>query len=230
MAAPRRGERDDRSGPDEADALLRAVEPLVEGLAATFGPYCEVVLHDFRTPENSIRALSGAVTSRHVGGAMSEIGLGLLAQGDQAQDRINYITRIADGRTVRSSTIVLRTGAGRVVGALCVNLDVTELRVAATALAVLAGAAPEPETTATTVFSDDIGDVIETVIAREESLIGKVLPRDTRKGRLAVIAALDAKGVFNLPRAAQQVAAYLNVSRATVYADLNAVRESETRA
>jgi hypothetical protein len=64
---------------------------------------------------------------------------------------------------------------------------------------------------------------------REESLIGRVPLRETRKGRLAVIAALDAKGVFT-PRSSRQVAAYLNVSRATVYADLNAVRESETPA
>jgi predicted transcriptional regulator YheO len=213
---------------DEAENLLQAVEPLVNGMAATLGPHCEVVLHDFRHPENSIRAMSGSVTSRHVGGAMSEIGLGLLAQGDQAQDRLNYTTRTADGRTVKSSTMVLRTRSGHVVGALCVNLDITELRVAASSLAALVGSTHEPETTAMTVFSDDIGEVIETVVAQEESRLGRVLPRDTRKGRLAIIGALDARGVFNLPRAAQQVAAHLNVSRATVYADLNSVRETET--
>jgi predicted transcriptional regulator YheO len=225
MAGTRRDERD-----AEAESLLNAVEPLVHGLAATFGPNCEVVLHDFRNPENSIRALSGSVTARHVGGAMSEIGLGLLAQGDQAEDQLNYLTHIRDGRTVKSSTIVLRTGSGRVVGALCVNLDITELRVASATLAALVGSAPEPESTAMTVFSDDIAEVVETVVAQEESLLGRVLPRDTRKGRLAIIAALDAKGVFNLPRAAQQVAAHLGVSRATVYTDLNAVRGTETNA
>jgi predicted transcriptional regulator YheO len=57
-----------------------------------------------------------------------------------------------------------------------------------------------------------------------------VLPRDTRKGRLAIIGALDARGVFNLPRAANQVAAHLKVSRATVYVDLNAVRGTVTGA
>ena len=81
-----------------------------------------------------------------------------------------------------------------------------------------------------TVFSDDISEVIETVVAQEESRLGRVLPRDTRKGRLAIIGALDARGVFNLPRSAQQVAGHLNVSRATVYADLSAVRGTETGA
>jgi predicted transcriptional regulator YheO len=230
MPATRREEPVEPEWDDEAESLLQGVEPLVHGLAATFGPNCEVVLHDFRKPEHSIRALSGAVTARHVGGAMSEIGLGLLAQGDHAEDRLNYTTRVPDGRVVKSSTVLLRTRSGRVVGALCVNIDVTQLRAAATALAALVGSVPEPEATAVTVFSDDISDVIETVITQQEALLGRVLPRDTRKGRLDVIAALDAKGVFNLPRAAQQVAAHLNVSRATVYADLNAVREMRTGA
>jgi predicted transcriptional regulator YheO len=230
MPAAGRVDRTGKRGSDEAESVLQAVEPLVDGLAATFGPYCEVVLHDYRYPENSVRAVAGSVTSRHVGGAMSEIGLGLLAQGDQAEDQLNYITRTADGRMVKSSTMLLRTGSGQVVGALCVNLDVTELRVAATSLAALVGSTPEPEATATTVFSNDIGEVIETVVAKEEASLGRVLPRDVRKGRLAIIGALDAKGVFNLPRAAQQVAAHLNVSRATVYADLNAVRGTETDA
>jgi predicted transcriptional regulator YheO len=222
--------RDDRGADqlrDEAEALLQAVEPLVSGLAATLGPLCEVVLHDFRYPESSIRALSGSVTSRHVGGAMSEIGLGLFAQGDKAQDQLNYVTCTAEGRTVKSSTIVLRTGSGRVVGALCVNLDITELRVASSSLAALVGDNPEPETAPMTVFSDDISDVVETVVAQEQSRLGRVLPRDTRKGRLAIIGALDARGVFNLPRAAQQVAAHLKISRATVYADLTAVRRGQ---
>jgi predicted transcriptional regulator YheO len=227
MSAARYEEGVDQLRDDEAESLLQAVEPLVSGLAATFGPLCEVVLHDFRYPESSIRALSGSVTSRHVGGAMSEIGLGLLAQGDQAQDRLNYITGTAEGRTVKSSTIVLRTGSGRVVGALCINVDITELRLASSSLAAFVGDAPEPEAAPMTVFSDDIGDVIETVVAQEQSRLGRVLPRDTKKGRLAIIGALDARGVFNLPRAAQQVAAHLNISRATVYADLNAVRRGQ---
>jgi predicted transcriptional regulator YheO len=227
MSAARYEEGVDQLRDDEAESLLQAVEPLVSGLAATFGPLCEVVLHDFRYPESSIRALSGSVTSRHVGGAMSEIGLGLLAQGDQAQDRLNYITGTAEGRTVKSSTIVLRTGSGRVVGALCINVDITELRVASSSLAAIVGDTAEPEAAPMTVFSDDIGDVIETVVAQEQSRLGRVLPRDTKKGRLAIIGALDARGVFNLPRAAQQVAAHLNISRATVYADLNAVRRGQ---
>lgn len=35
----------------ERDAVLAALRPVVEGIAATFGPVCEAVLHDYRCPE-----------------------------------------------------------------------------------------------------------------------------------------------------------------------------------
>ena len=53
----------------ERDAILAALRPVVDGIAATFGPVCEVVLHDYRRPEQSVVALAGAVTGRSVGGA-----------------------------------------------------------------------------------------------------------------------------------------------------------------
>jgi predicted transcriptional regulator YheO len=168
-------------------------------------------------------AIAGSVTSRHVGGAMSEIGLEALARGDAAEDKLNYITRTADGRTVKSSTMLLRDATGRVFGALCVNLDITELRLAVTSLTALIGETdvPAPETT---LFSDDIREVISAVVAQEERRLGRPLAHDTRRGRLEVIKALDTRGVFRLPRAANVVAEHLGVSRATVYADLNTTR------
>jgi predicted transcriptional regulator YheO len=206
---------------------LDSLHPLVDGLAATFGATCEVVLHDFRKPDASIVAIAGSVTSRHVGGAMSEIGLGLVSRGEDAEDKLNYVTRTPDGRVVKASTIVLRDTEGSVVGALCVNLDITGLRLAAAALGDLIGeTGPAP---ATTVFSDDIAEVIRTVIEQEEARIGRTLHHDSRQGRLEVIKALDGRGVFSLPRAANEVADLLGVSRATVYADLNTTREFEVR-
>lgn len=224
-------ERDDRpfdadpdgNGPTQADALIRALSPVVHGLAATLGSNFEVVLHDFRRPESSIVDISGSVTSRHVGGAMSEIGLELLAQGDEAQDKLNYVTRTADGKTIKSSTMVLRDGSGRCVGALCINVDITQLRLAMSAMTALVGET-EPTSSPLTVFSDNIDDVIDTVLGQEEVRLGRALRHDTRAGRLQKIKALDDRGVLNLPKAASRIAKRLNVSRATVYADLNTVR------
>ncbi len=201
-----------------ADAVLSALPPVVDGLAATFGPTCEVVLHDYRRGEQSVVAVSGAVTGRRAGGALSAIGLAVLAQGDAAANDINYVTRTPDGRIVKSSTMPLRDGAGHVFGALCVNVDVTALRQAGDLLTALAGApaAPLPVTT----FSDDFDDVVDSLIRAEELARGKAAGSLSRPERLSLLRLLDRRGVFTVRNAVPRIAERLGVSRSGLYADL----------
>ena len=205
-----------------ADAILAALTPVIEGLAATFGPTCEVVLHDYRRGEQSVVAVSGAVTGRRVGGALSEIGLSVLARGDAAANDVNYVSRTADGRIVKSSTMPLRDGAGRLFGALCVNVDVTALRQAGDLLTALAGTLPAqlPVTT----FSNDFDDVVDTVVRAEELTRGKPVGSLSRGERAGLLRALDERGVFRVRNAVPRVAERLGVSRSAVYADLAAGR------
>lgn len=201
-----------------ADVVLSALLPVIDGLAATFGPMCEVVLHDYRRGEQSVVAVSGAVTGRRAGGALSEIGLAVLAQGDAAVNDINYVTRTPEGRVIKSSTMPLRDGAGHVFGALCVNVDVTALRQAGDLLTVLAGtpATPIPVTT----FSDDFLDVVDSLIRAEEVSRGKPVGAMSRPERLTLLRVLDRRGVFTVRNAVPRIAERLGVSRSAVYADL----------
>ncbi|MDO0938157.1 helix-turn-helix transcriptional regulator [Streptomyces sp. DG2A-72] len=207
-----------------ADAILAALLPVVDGLAETFGPTCEVVLHDYRRGEQSVAAVSGAVTGRKVGGALSEIGLAVLAQGDAATNDINYVTRTGDGRIIKSSTMPLRDGAGHVFGALCVNVDVTALRQAGDLLTALAGTAPVQVTDTT--FSNDFDDVVDALIRAEEVSRGKPVSSLTRVERLVLLHVLDRRGVFAVRNAVPRIAERLGVSRSAVYADLNECRKT----
>ena len=38
----------------DADAIFGALEPVIEGIAATFGRSCEVLLHDYRDPDSPV--------------------------------------------------------------------------------------------------------------------------------------------------------------------------------
>ncbi|MFE8015303.1 transcriptional regulator [Streptomyces antibioticus] len=220
----------------ERDAILRALAPVVDGIAATFGPVCEVVLHDYRRPERSVVAVAGTVTGRTVGGAMSEIGMRMLARGDTAEHELNYVTRTGDGRLVKSSTMVLRDSTGAVFGALCVNVDVTEVdrvRGLLDALAGPTGAPALPDAPVTT-FGDDIDSVVEALL---DALVDAPLRgRDQtwagldRGRRLALFRGLDERGVFAVRRAIEQVAARLGISRASAYSYLAQSRAAATDA
>lgn len=206
----------------DADAVLSALRPVLDGLAATFGGSCEVVLHDYRRPEGSVVAVAGDVTGRAPGGAMSELGLSLLKQGRDARDQINYLTRTPAGRVIKASTMLLRDRDGEVFGALCVNIDVTDLRHAAVLLGDLAAVTSLPD--ATTTFAGDVGRLIRAVVAEEELKLGRPVGRMTRSERLDLFRALDDRGLFALQKAVPEVAAALGISRASAYNHLAQVR------
>ncbi|MEU2596551.1 PAS domain-containing protein [Streptomyces hirsutus] len=214
----------DRALEAERDAILAALAPVTEGIAATFGPVCEVVLHDYRHPEGSVAAVAGSVTGRTVGGAMSEIGMRMLARGDRAADELNYLTRTGDGTMVKSSTMVLRDSTGAVFGALCVNVDVTAVGQAHTLLGALAGIGAAPAQPPTTTFGDDIDSVVEAIVDAHRLRQHRSWAELDRAERVRLFRDLDARGVFAVRRAVEQVASRLGISRASAYHYLSRAR------
>ncbi|MFD9392727.1 transcriptional regulator [Streptomyces sp. NPDC060000] len=208
----------------ERDVILRALTPVVDGIAATFGPVCEVVLHDYRRPETSVVAVAGSVTGRTVGGAMSEIGMRVLARGGDAVDELNYVTHTGAGRLVKSSTMVLRDSTGAVFGALCVNVDVTEVDRVQGLLAALAGVAGSPAEAPVTTFGDDIDSVVDALLDDRLRRQGQTWAGLDRARRLTLFRSLDERGVFAVRRAIEQVAARLGISRASAYSYLSQSR------
>ncbi|MFB6555497.1 transcriptional regulator [Streptomyces sp. NPDC056405] len=208
----------------ERDAVLAALRPVVDGIVATFGPVCEVVLHDYRLPERSVVAVAGSVTGRTVGGAMSEIGMRVLARGDEARDELNYVTRTDDGILLKSSTMVLRDSTGAVFGALCVNLDVTAVDRAQSLLGALAGAAGAPADPPATTFADDIDAVVDAIVDAHPLRRDRSWAALERAQRLELFRDLDGRGVFAVRRSVEQVAARLGISRASAYNYLSQAR------
>lgn len=217
---------DERVLEAERDAIVAALRPVVDGLVATFGTMCEVVLHDYRRPEKSVVAVAGSVTGRAVGGAMSEIGMRVVARGDGAGDELNYVTRTRSGKLVKASTMVLRDSTGTVFGALCVNLDVTAVNDAHALLGALAGAgagtasADVPVTT----FGNDIDSVVDAILDAHQLRQDGSWAGLARAQRLELFRGLDERGVFAVRRAIEQVAARLGISRASAYSYLSQAR------
>ncbi|MGW1721341.1 helix-turn-helix transcriptional regulator [Streptomyces sp. NPDC002306] len=208
----------------ERDAILGALAPVLDGIVATFGPVCEAVLHDYRRPERSVVAVAGAVTGRAVGGAMSEIGMRVLARGDDATDELNYLTRTDSGSLVKASTMVLRDSTGTVFGALCVNVDVTAVGQAHAllgALAGLGGAVVEPPVIT---YGNDIDSVVDAILDAHQSHRHQPWAALDRPRRLELFRSLDEHGVFAVRRAVEQVAARLGISRASAYTYLSQAR------
>ncbi|MEV6235451.1 PAS domain-containing protein [Lentzea sp. NPDC051838] len=211
----------DVSGSSTADAVFAALSPVIAGIVATFGRSCEVVLHDYRDQERSVVAVAGSVTGRQVGDAMSEIGLRVLAAGDDAQNEVGYLTRAQDGRVLKCTTLPLRDVDGTLIGALCVNIDVSAINRATGVLSDLLGLSTpdEPEIPSTN-FSGDLDQVVESLIERAERAHAVPVAALGRDDRLGLVRSLHETGVFALRGAPGRIAGRLGISRTGLYNDL----------
>jgi predicted transcriptional regulator YheO len=215
---------------DEFAEVKDALVAIARAIARTIGPQCEVVLHDYREWDRSGSTIvwieNGHVTGRRVGGPTTNLGLEALKSGTDSPDRFNYQSRAKDGRTLRSTSIYFRNRAGKLIGSLCINVDVDAYVTARAALDALLGVEPEaPDDTDTAeTFGSDIAEVLDAQIQAAIARTGKPAAALARDDRVAVVRYLDEKGAFLVKRAADRIARALGTSRVTVYAYLEEAR------
>ncbi|HEM61092.1 MAG TPA: hypothetical protein ENO24_02280, partial [Chloroflexi bacterium] len=180
---------------EEVEDLLTMLKAIGEGVSATLGEWCEVVVHDLRDLEHSIVYISGNVTGRKVGGHMTDLGLANIRSG-RTEPLVNYTTYTDDGKTVQSSSIVLHDRDGKPVAAFCVNLNVTPLLLFQRFLRTLPAGEEEPDVSES--FAPDLAQMVETMIAECAYQVGKPISLMSKGDRVRLVGLLDERGVFQL--------------------------------
>lgn len=204
-----------------------ALKPVMSAIVSAVGPHCEVVLHDLsaRDLDHSIYAIeNGHVTGRVVGGPSTNLGLEVLKDPSANHDAFGYRGRTADGRELLSSSVYYRDTEGRVIAALCVNVDLTPLQTVSSLLSALIPSRKTAEDDPREVVSPDINSVLDRMIDEAIDSVGKMTTTMDKSDRIAVLRHLQERGAFAIKRAADIVAKRLGVSRVTVYGYLDEVR------
>jgi predicted transcriptional regulator YheO len=208
----------------EKEYLLDFVSRLVDALGQTFGKYCEIVVHDFNSPESSIIAIAnGSLTGRKVGDTLDALGFQLL-KNHPAADLLNYRTKTKEGKELRSSSVFLRDDKGQIFGALCVNVDISGLLKAQEWVQEALGSA---STTIDERFEHSVDEVLETLIQNAVSSIGKNPPDMTREEKVAIVAYLEAKGAFLIRYSVERVAELLGMTKYTIYNYLDEIKKKQ---
>ena len=206
----------------EKEYLLNFVSRLTDALGQTFGKYCEIVVHDFDSPESSIIAITnGSLTGRKVGDTLDALGFQLL-KNHPASDLINYRTKTKEGKELRSSSVFLRDEKGHIFGALCMNIDVTALLKAQEWIQEALGSA---STTIDERFERSVDEGLETLIQNAISSIGKNPADMTREEKVAIVAYLETKGAFLIRYSVERVAELLGMTKYTIYNYLDEIRK-----
>ncbi len=194
-------------------AQIEFYKRLAHSLALQFGPNCEIVVHDLETGDmdHSIVAIeNGHVSGRKLGDGPSHIVLESMHEdAAEVHDRAPYLTKTADGKLLKSSTIFIRNDNGNPVGIMGINFDITLMKAFERSLEALTGTGdkrytePEP-------ITKNIGDLLEDLLRECEQYVGKPAALMTKDERIRAIGYLvGAVAPFSSPNRASAPASSL---------------------
>ena len=206
--------------------ILAQYIPLAHMIAQTIGDDCEVVLHDLENPQQSVvYIVNNRVTGRQVGVSFDHLVPQVILSKKLDHDIVtNYYFHTADGRLIKSSTALLKDFGGKVVGALCINIDTTKISQQIEWLQSLMPGSEENAAPAE-VSQEELTHVSEIVTDLIDKIIGnKDMARLRREEKLELIRFMDQRGIFLLKGAVDQVGSRMGISRVTVYSYIDEVR------
>lgn len=214
----------------EIKPVFKRYLSMAKGVADTFGPNCEVVIHDFSLKPNSIVVIeNGHVTGRVVGSPVTENSLQKVFKSQSGEDVINYSGKTPDGRVLKCTTIYIKDDDGEPVGCMCINYDLTELLLAKKALDDIMKidiTASEREVEGEPV--NRINDVLTDIVLNTIEESGKPVAYLTKEEKVDIVKRLDVQGAFLIKGAIDYVAKVLCVSRYTIYNYLDEIRVAKT--
>lgn len=189
-------------------------------IAETFGSNCETVVQEVRDDEMVVVAIfNGHVSGRSVGSNIGILG-GILDTSemdihDLAIDDVNQVTVHPSGKKIKSSDIMLRGEDYTYV--LGINYDVTMLESVQSLLGQFLTYSGDLYDTLSRSSGRTLNELFHEAMREFPELDGKM----DKPHRLQLIARLNRKRFFALQKSVPFLAEKLNVSKYTLYKDLN---------
>lgn len=199
--------------------ILKSYEAVVDGLAMLIGAHCEIVLHSLQDLKcSAIRIANGEHTGRKIGSPITDLALRMLHDMTGADSSVSkcYFTRAKSGVLMKSVTIAIRNRDQRVIGLLCINmnLDVPFSQIMST---FIPPETEEQDMSSAVNFASSVEDLVtQTLEFTIEEVNADRNVSNNAKNRQIVLNLYE-KGIFDIKDAINQVADRLNISKHTVY-------------
>ncbi|WP_106496280.1 helix-turn-helix transcriptional regulator [Lentibacillus sp. Marseille-P4043] len=192
-------------------------------LVATFGSRCEVAVHDFGNLEKSLVHIAGNVTGREIGSPVTDLVLnGLKKPSVEISDIPNYKTQTKSGNVMKSSTIYIWDLEGKVIGALCINYDISLLMQLNGEIQDFISFDDHVEKSES--FFTSVQDAIQGIVDQVLQEFKKAPSSMDLEEKVEFVSRLENRGTFLIKGAAEYVASVLGVSKFTIYNYLQRVR------
>lgn len=205
--------------------ILHSYKAVVEGLALLIGEHCEIVLHSLADIEHSaIYIANGHNTHRKVGSPITDLALKSLHNMESDNVSKPYFTRAKGNCLMKSVTIAIRNGKQRIIGLLCINinLDVPVSQFLQSFIPI-----DQNAETPSVNFASSVEDLVaQTLEHTIEEVTADRSVANNNKNRQIVVSLFE-KGIFDIKDAINQVADRLNISRHTVYLYIRQIKQDE---
>ncbi|OLP63723.1 hypothetical protein BACPU_29440 [Bacillus pumilus] len=221
----------------EVTEQLNHYIPIAKTIAHMFGPSCEVVIHDLTQPQSSvIFTINQHVTGRAIGQSFDHLVKQVLLSDEFREDYLaGYEVNTKDARTIKASTTLLRDDKQQVIGALCINYDMSAVSHVKELIDQLVPGLskgmpnnPSTESQDSMQSVDEIANrLIEQIISHQKGSLKK------RQDKIELIRFMDEKGIFLMKGSVDKVAERLGISKVTVYSyldELKKMKELEEKA
>lgn len=205
--------------------ILKQYIPIANMLVQTFGEECEVVLHDLRTPKQSVvYVANNKVTKREVGQSFQHLVPQVILSDTLKDDVVsNYYFTTDDGKLIRSSSALIRDENEIIIGAMCINLDTSRVT---QSIAWLESMLPNRTLpTQQNELVEKPEHITEIVTSLIDNIIKDINVSELkREDRIELIRFMDSKGIFMMKGAIEQVAEKMNITKVTVYSYLDEIK------
>jgi len=206
-------------------------------MADFLGPSCEVILHNIKNPEHSIvKIRNGHVTGRKKGDSITDLGLEMIKRGDQVPEVLgNYNPRAKNGRMLKSNSAHLRDMKGRLVGALCINLDLTQVKKMDENLQQIMKSIKDfcfvdKEKTIKDKeehFESDLWSMVQGMINGVIEKKAKPVTDFSKEEKMEIVKLVNEKGIFSAKGAIYHVSSSLGLSPSTIYRYLEEMKSNQ---
>lgn len=186
--------------------------PTAEAIQRLLHPHAEVVVHDMKL--NQIVAIFHPFSKRRVGDSSlftKEEEMARLEDCVGPYEKINW-----DGRKLKSVSSVIKDENNKVVGMLCINLDISQFEKFNDFITTFISSeklSPQPGPLFQEDWQERINKYVHAYLI-EHHLTLESLNRSEKK---ELIEHLNNVGAFSVKKAALYIAQIIGVSRATIY-------------
>lgn len=206
--------------------ILETYKTIILGLADYLGENSEVVLHSLENLEKSVIMIAGEHTGRKIGAPITDLALNMLKEINCSEKKPyqTYFTKNKNGKKMKSSTIAIYGENNRIIGLLCINLNLD----CPFDDFIKDFIYPKEEININQIknqylvenFSNDSEHLIEAIIEKISLEIRDNQEITISNKNKEIIKKLYEEGIFNMKDSVFKVAEYLNISKHTVYLHL----------